>query len=1474
MRRSISSLFSVLVVLVAATAATAQIVPQGGIVTLSGSMYGSNRDVATLPSGEFVVVWVDSYVGYVLGSKVSSGVEGSSFQVSTYQYSLSSARVDADDSGNFWVVWRQGYNTVRGRGFQSDETPLAADFAVGGFSANNPKIGARRSAGGFVSTFSDPSYPSGTEASGFDGTGTSVFGPVSAGTTYFNTKLGVDPAGNFMVVWSGDYLEAATFDSSGNSITPSIIIGSPASGSNGFDVSGLGTGGFVVAWSEYTYPGSYPDYYTVKARLASTTAPVGGEIVIAGTSNGNGVAVSGNSNYFVVVWQEDYSYMGAKTARRSNARVPFSPGEVTGQAFTSGGAPIGGPTVFNPSYYAGGYPNPLVNMNSGNQFTVLWNNYSTGYAQAGIVCPNPIAPTLSSPISGAIVNSPVTFSWTAAPGAISYDLYVGVGVAPSLLASGIAGTSHGPVALPTGNGSWYVIANFGVGCPTAQSVTETFQVCATATAPTLVSPIGGSPVASPVTFVWNSVAGAVSYDVYIGVGGSPVLAGSTAGTTFGPAAYPDGAGTWYVVANFDVGCPTAQSATESFVVSPVCPSLTPPTLLSPPNGGSAASPVTFQWSAVAGATGYELFVGVGTSPTLAGTTTGTSFSVSLPAGDASWYVVAKAGVSCPTATSSTHVFTVTVPFVCPTAASPSLLAPDDGAEFEVGDFIEFKWTGVPGASRYDVFTRVDGGTATFLGATANTTLNRAAVEGTVVWYVVASFGPGCDTAMSAMRTYIGGEGEPPPPPECGLTIQPLPSIVGEATTGENYVLRWEQITGIRKYHVQESANELFTQIISERTVEDVLEAAFSHADLTAPTPFFYRVAGIAECLDGDKIGPYSKIVRVVGLPKPEPSSTNPQIVTEFGNDEIVETSLFIPGFGESSKTTSVATFSVSSNEPWVTVLPPSGTLPPNGVTVTVQADPGDLGVGANTATLTVTRDDGLGKSTSGTTTTSVPVAVSLVTPVTPIGKTAGPPENSLIIPAVANVTGAASKWFSDVKVTNRATQPIIYQLNFSATDQSGIVEGKQTKVTIRPGQTVALDDVVRQWYGLGDLADGTNGALEIRPLNFNGKVGPEAAPMLATVASSRTYTRQESSLASYGQFIPAVPFSSFLKAGVQDALLMMQQVSQTESLRTNFGIVEGAGKETNVLLTAYDKQGTKLGEFPVSLKAGEHKQLNSLLALNGIVVEDGRMSAQIVSGEGAITAYASVVAAGTGDPALVPGVDPSSLSAKKYVLPGVADLRIGAANWRSDVRIFNPNQNTETVNVFFYPQGETTPLGPVEVQIQPGHIEVLPGVVESLFGQQDLGGALHIVPITGQATSLIVSGETYDVSELGKYGQFIPAVTEANAIGIGTPGLEIMQVESSAQFRTNLGIAEVTGQSATVQIQLTVPNSLIAPTRTVTLEGNEFEQLNGIVKEMSGGRDVYNGRLTVRVVGGAGRITAYGSTVDNQTQDATFSAGQ
>jgi len=52
---------------------------------------------------------------------------------------------------------------------------------------------------------------------------------------------------------------------------------------------------------------------------------------------------------------------------------------------------------------------------------------------------------------------------------------------------------------------------------------------------------------------------------------------------------------------------------------------------------------------------------------------------------------------------------------------------------------------------------------------------------------------------------------------------------------------------------------------------------------------------------------------------------------------------------------------------------------------------------------------------------------------------------------------------------------------------------------------------------------------------------------------------------------------------------------------------------------------------------------------------------------------------------------------------------------------------------------------------------------------------------------------------------------------------------------------------------------------------NEFRQFN--LREFGVGT-TYNGRVSVRVIGGDGRITAYASVIDQITQDPTFVPAQ
>jgi len=136
-----------------------------------------------------------------------------------------------------------------------------------------------------------------------------------------------------------------------------------------------------------------------------------------------------------------------------------------------------------------------------------------------------------------------------------------------------------------------------------------------------------------------------------------------------------------------------------------------------------------------------------------------------------------------------------------------------------------------------------------------------------------------------------------------------------------------------------------------------------------------------------------------------------------------------------------------------------------------------------------------------------------------------------------------------------------------------------------------------------------------------------------------------------------------------------------------------------------------------------------------------------------------------------------------------------------------------------------------------------------------------------------VTAKTYDSRLGGRVGSFEQAVTPADANGLVDRPLQILQLEESDRFRTNFGIAEVSGKAASVEVSAIIPEAKFAPILRLNLAADEFRQTSSILKQM-GLSNVYNVRLAVKVVAGEGRVTAYGSVVNNETQDPYNVPGQ
>ncbi len=1065
------------------------------------------------------------------------------------------------------------------------------------------------------------------------------------------------------------------------------------------------------------------------------------------------------------------------------------------------------------------------------------------YAQ----CPTDV-PTLSSPPSGATgVTSPVTFEWTAVPNAVGYKVWASFNGA-EFDELGETEDANLVAALdPDTTVEWYVVTVFAGECTTSSGhASFTTAGCGSATA-TLFTPQNGGVASAPVQFAWSAVPNSTGYRLWIAAQSEDFAVYDDTETTSSVVHLSPGTYQWFVEAFFD-SCDSTDSNVFTFTVehNQNCPA-TPPQLVAPAEGATVSqSPVTFSWQPVSGAIGYQVWAGIDDSePSFIDATEGaTSITADIGTGDVEWYVVALFN-GCDDLPSADGKFTIPYNPACD-IGSPLLVSPADG-DTDVPANVQFIWTPVDGATGYRLWVSANGNAAQVIGTSSDARLSATVPAGAITWFVETNFAS-CPTDFSPESSFTSSTST-----VCTLPIAPDIYVDPEAMSDDQYTLIWSPGLNTASYELQEATNFNFTDGVSF-TTSDILRV-FQHSVKTA-TRYFYRVRSQSSC--GLGAGPFSDPASMVVIPV-ETDADDANSVASLGQQNLVVQKIHVPGSGTSviGKTALAGSFNITSDKPWLKVSPSTGTIPPEGIDLTVTADPKSLPAGTNTGTLQFT-------TTAQATGSAIPVSVSVVTPVTP-NPSNSPLPNSLIIPAVAHAAGANAIFESDIRIANVSAQAMRYLLNFTPTNSDGTKNGQQATIQIDPGDTTALDDIMKNFYGYAASTDNVLGTLEIRPLApQNGS----PAPANVTFASSRTFA--STATGTFGQFIPAIAYSQFIGQG---KTLSLQQIADSVKFRTNVGLVEGSGAPAKVQITAFDDKHTQLGQYVVDVPAGGHVQMSRFLATRGLTnVEDGRLEIQVLSATGRITAYASVLDNQTTDPLLVLPVDVSQVNASRYILPGIGDVTSPIASWRSDIRLYNGGKTPVPINIAYSAQGDPGNLVTgAPMTIQPGEVKAIDNITQSLFGRQNTVGSVIVTAPSG--SKLVATARTYDQTPSGTFGQFIPGLTPADGIGVNDRALQILQVEQSPHFHTNLGLVELTGNPVTVEINVSVPQSKVTAVAQVALQGNEFRQI-GSVLAAYGYNNVYNARIALKVISGTGKVGGYASIVDERTQDPTYVMAQ
>jgi uncharacterized repeat protein (TIGR01451 family) len=1040
------------------------------------------------------------------------------------------------------------------------------------------------------------------------------------------------------------------------------------------------------------------------------------------------------------------------------------------------------------------------------------------------------AEAVATPFAGAAYN------WSITNGTIDS----GFGTGSITFTAGIAGTATLTVNVSTD------------GCTLGASFLVTVkprQTCQGTAMP--AQPIDGTTTSDAVvTFRWNAIGGSSGYRVWLQQGDAPAQNLGTTTDTSLTKVIPPGAHHWYVETLFD-GCASHESEHLVLIVLPGqdCATHGAPQLTAPANDAPAStSTIAFSWGSVANAIEYELWLApAGGVPTLIRTTSDTSYIATVPPGVPEWYVRAIFG-GCAATESDHRTFTYTPPPDC-TSQRPLLIAPADGERLTSP--VSFEWRAVTGATSYELY--LDGVLA------ATTTSPRASDIPAPMderrWQVRARLGEHCAALDSAERRFAVIAA----PPSCTALEAPVVTAPGQISTGVTGRIQWTFVAGATAYVVQVSSDPQFPPVSTTSTTVTARQLPFTFTNESSlPVARYVRVHAVDTACLVPGSGPFSPVAMVSVLPR-----------TEGNGVALLSDPTDLPYTLNIAAELAGLSFSARPDVPWITVTPASGIVPPGGQTLRALAHTADLPAGATTGTVVITTTAaaaGTRRALVDPPPESNTITVNSITGATSKTKSTPPPD-ALTIPAVAKVQGYGISYESDVCITNTSALPIEYELNFVPSGSSGITAGQSTTVTIASGATIALENVVGTWFG-GTASTGT---LEIHPKTDAG-TSTSTAPAnglanRVTFASSRTSAVIEGG-GTYGQHVPAIPYIEY--AGKGD-ILSMQQIAQSKTKHTNLGLVEGSGDPVSLQVRIFGADGTPHGDFNVNLNGGEHKQLNSVLAEHGVTtLSDGRIEVEVTDGTGRVTAYASVIEDKGSAAMLVPPATIAGAGHTKWVVPGVAGLPSGSGNWQSDVRIFNAEKNAVDLTLTFYSTSGNASTK--TITLAASEVRQFNGALASFFGISEAAGALHVSTV--DPARLVVTARTYNQTAKGDYGEFIAGVTPEEAVAAGSRALQIVQVEESNDNHSNVGFAEVTGKAVMLLVSVFPANSHVAAkTREVTLGPNQFLQFNSFFADL-GLSNLYNARISVSVVSGEGRATAYVSLINAATKAPTYLPGQ
>jgi len=200
--------------------------------------------------------------------------------------------------------------------------------------------------------------------------------------------------------------------------------------------------------------------------------------------------------------------------------------------------------------------------------------------------------------------------------------------------------------------------------------------------------------------------------------------------------------------------------------------------------------------------------------------------------------------------------------------------------------------------------------------------------------------------------------------------------------------------------------------------------------------------------------------------------------------------------------------------------------------------------------------------------------------------------------------------------------------------------------------------------------------------------------------------------------------------------------------------------------------------------------------------------------------------------------------------------------WRSEYTILNTGPRSIEATASFFSDGDVTEVDGI---VLPGQMLAFDDVVSELFEiTGDVTGSIRL----DADGPLVVTARTYNVSEDGTFGQFLPGVKSGPLLTQGHTGV-ISQLANNDAFRTNVGYINLSDVVCRVETTLYDAEGIqVGEMRTRQLDPSQWKQDNNIFDTVGAGTQD-NGYALLDVLTEGCSLWAYASVVDNRTGDPT-----